>query len=82
MSQQSLHTELMTIIYLINQSTNKLFNEICNSIFAFLRVSVPIRPAAFNLRGCLICYFSISTICSNKLEKTSGLLERKSVKTL
>ena len=29
MFQQSSHSEIMTIIYLINHSTNKLFNEVC-----------------------------------------------------
>ncbi len=28
MFQQSSHSEIMTIIYLINHSTNKLFNEV------------------------------------------------------
>ncbi len=28
MFQQSSHSEIMTIIYLINPSTNKLFNEV------------------------------------------------------
>ena len=29
----------MTIIYLINHSTNKLFNEVCNYIFGFYYAS-------------------------------------------
>ena len=36
MFQQSSHSEIMTIIYLINHSTNKLFNEVCNQVITCL----------------------------------------------
>ena len=34
----------MAIIYLFNQSTNKLFNEICNFIFGFYHALFEIMP--------------------------------------
>jgi hypothetical protein len=34
----------MAIIYLINHSTNKLFNEVCNFIFGFYHALFVIMP--------------------------------------
>jgi hypothetical protein len=36
MFQQSQHSKMMTIIYLINHSTSKLFNQVCMESFRII----------------------------------------------
>ncbi len=63
MFQQSSHSEIMTIIYLINHSTNKLFNEVC----IYIKIDPPqanLQSSIFNRKYSIIYITPIPSNCA------------------